>query len=44
MNFVARRAELLLEDADLQGAVIWRRILAAIEELQRTRRGDQPVN
>jgi hypothetical protein len=34
----AQRADKLLEDGDLEGSVIWRRIAAAIEELQRGRR------
>jgi hypothetical protein len=30
----AERADKLLEDGDIDGALVWRRILAAIEELQ----------
>jgi hypothetical protein len=33
-TFAAGRAELLLEEDDIDGALVWRRILAAIEELQ----------
>jgi hypothetical protein len=43
-NFAAGRADLLLEDGDLEGSAVWRRILAAIEELQRGRREDEAVN
>ena len=38
------RADLLLEDGDTEGAAIWRRILAAIEELMRGRREGEAVN
>jgi hypothetical protein len=34
----AQRADELLEDGDVDGSAAWRRILAAVEELQRTRR------
>ena len=40
----AERADLLLEDGDTEGAAIWRRILAAIEELMRGRREGEAVN
>ena len=33
----AARADQLIEDGDLQGSVIWRRTVKAIEELQRGR-------
>jgi len=42
--YASRRADLLLKDGDIEGAVIWRRITAAIEELQRQRRPDEAVN
>ena len=34
----AQRADDMLERGDLDGQAIWKRILAAIEELQRTQR------
>jgi hypothetical protein len=34
-TFAAGRADKLLEDGDIHGALVWRRILAAMEELQR---------
>jgi hypothetical protein len=34
----AQRADHLLDDGDLKGSVVWRRIAAAIEELWRGRR------
>ena len=43
-TFAADRADALLEKGDLDGSAVWRRILAAIEELQRERREDEPVN
>jgi len=43
-TFAAGRAELLLEEDDIDGALVWRRILAAIEELQRGRREGEAVN
>jgi hypothetical protein len=43
-NFAAGRADLLLEEGDLDGSAVWRRILAAIEELQRAPRPDEAVN
>ena len=41
--FVADRADLLLKDGDVGGSTVWRRILAAIEELQRKMREDEAV-
>ena len=38
------RADLLLEDGDLDGSAVRRRILAAIEELQRGRQEGEAVN
>jgi hypothetical protein len=43
-TFAAGRADELLEDGDIDGALVWRRILAAIEELQRGPREDEAVN
>ena len=43
-TFAAGRAELLLEEDDIDGALVWRRILEAIEELQRGPREDEAVN
>jgi hypothetical protein len=40
----AERADELLESGDIQGAVIWRSILAAIEELQRGRLDGESLN
>ena len=42
--YASGRADLLLEDGDIEGAVIWRRITEAIEELQRQRRPDEAIN
>jgi hypothetical protein len=43
-TFAAGRAELLLEEDDIDGALVWRRILAAIEELQRGPGEGEAVN
>jgi hypothetical protein len=43
-TFAGDRADQLLEDGDIVGALVWRRVLAAIEELQRGPRNDEPVN
>ena len=40
----AQRADELLEGGDIDGAAVSRRILAAIEELQRGRREGAAVN
>jgi len=40
----AQRADQLLVGGDLDGATVWRRILEAIEELQRGRRDGEPIN
>jgi hypothetical protein len=40
----AERADELFEECDLDGSAVWRRILAAIEELQRERREDETLN
>jgi hypothetical protein len=42
--YAAGRADQLLEACDIAGATVWRRIVAAIEELGRARRPDEPVN
>jgi hypothetical protein len=38
------RADLFLEEGDVEGSAIWRQIRAAIEELRRGRRKDEAVN
>jgi hypothetical protein len=43
-TFAASRANQLLEEGDIDGSGVWRRILAAIEELQRERREDETLN
>ena len=43
-DFAAGRADVLLEEGDLDGAAIWRQILEAIEELTRGRREGEAVN
>ncbi len=43
-TFAGDRADQLLEDGDIDGALVWRRILAAIEELQRGTREGEAVN
>jgi len=40
----AGRSDQLLGDGDVDGALVWRQILAAVEELQRGRREDEAVN
>ena len=40
----AQRADELLDDGDVEGSAVWRRILEAIEELQRTRREGESLN
>ena len=40
----AERADELLDDGDVEGSGVWRRILEAIEELQRRRREDELLN
>jgi hypothetical protein len=34
----------MLEDGDAEGAVIWRAIMGAVEELQRRRHDGEPLN
>jgi hypothetical protein len=43
-TFAVARADWLLEEGDADGAAVWRRVLAAIEELQRGRRQGEAVN
>ncbi len=40
----AQRVDELLADGDMEGSAVWRRILEAIEELQRGRRDGEPIN
>jgi hypothetical protein len=42
--FAAERANVLLDEDDLDGSLTWRRILAAIMELQRERGDGEAVN
>jgi hypothetical protein len=43
-DFAGKRADVLMEEGDADGAVVWRRILRAIVELQRERREGEAVN
>ena len=41
----AQRADAMLEDGNMEGAAVWRRVLQAVAELQRKeRREDETVN
>jgi hypothetical protein len=40
----AQRADELFKEGDVDGSAVWRRILAAIEELRRGRRDGEPLN
>jgi hypothetical protein len=40
----AQRADELLNEGDVDGVVVWRRILEAIDELQRGRREGELLN
>ena len=40
----AQRADELLDEGDVDGVVVWRRILEAIDELQRGRREGELLN
>ena len=40
----AQRADELLNDGDIEGSGVWRRILEAIGELQRSRRDGEALN
>jgi hypothetical protein len=42
--YAAARTAVLAGEGDDEGASIWRRITAAVEELQRERRPDEAVN
>jgi hypothetical protein len=42
--YAAARTAVLVGEGDVEGAVVWRRITAAVEELQRVRRPDEAVN
>ena len=42
--FAEKRSLTLLDENDIDGAMIWRRILVAIDELQRGRRQDEALN
>jgi hypothetical protein len=42
--YAAGRADLLLEEGDSAGAATWRRIMAAVEEMQRGRGPGEAVN
>jgi len=43
-RFASARADELLQGGDLDGAMVWRRILAAVDELQRGRREGEALN
>ena len=43
-DFAAGRADALLEEGDMDGAAVWRRILEAIDELQRGWREGEFLN
>lgn len=41
----AQRADQLLAAGDIEGQIVWKRIVGAIDELRRTRRGkDEQLN
>ncbi len=40
----ALRADKLLEDGDLEGLATWRKVIKAIQELQRERRPGEAIN
>jgi hypothetical protein len=40
----AERADELLDEGDTEGSALWRRVLEAIDELQRGRRDGEPLN
>ena len=42
--FTSARADELLHGGDIDGAMVWRRILAAVDELQRGRREGEALN
>jgi len=43
-RFTNARADELLQKGDIDGAIVWRRILAAVEELQLDRREGERLN
>jgi len=43
-SVAAQRAEQMLEAGDLDGTMVWRQIVTAIEELQRGRRDGEGLN
>ena len=43
-GYAAAWADLLLQDGDLVGSAAWRRIRAAIEELQRVRQNEEALH
>jgi hypothetical protein len=40
----AQRADKLMDEGDMEGVAVWRRIVTAIEELQRGRRKGETIN
>lgn len=40
----SQRAEQMLDQGDLDGAMVWRQILGGVDELQRGRREGEAVN
>ena len=42
--YAAARTAVLAGEGDVEGAAVWRQIMAAVEELQRERRPDEAVN
>ena len=43
-GYAAARADLLLQDGDLVGSAVWRRIRAAIQELRRARQNEEALH
>ncbi len=43
-DFASGRSEVLLEEGDVDGAMVWRRILEAIGELQRGPQDGESLN
>ena len=37
----AQRADAMLEKGDMEGAAVWKRVLAAVEEIKRTERREE---
>ena len=42
--YAAARTAVLAGEGDVEGAAVWRQIIAAVEELQRKRRPGEAVN